>query len=201
MKLYYSPGTCSLASHIVLCESGLPFEIERVNLKEKKTASGKDYYTINPRGAVPALALDDGTVITQNAAIMQYAGDHGNVPALKPAYGSIQRARLQEALGFCSDLHGAFGGLFRANPSDEKAVAAALAQVNRRFGELEAILVAAGTPYWLGNDLTQPDAYVAVVLGWAVSKKLDLSAFPKAVALRERVLQSPAAKRALQEEA
>ncbi len=116
MKLYYKAGACSLAPHIILSEAGLPYELEAVDIKAKKTADGEDYFAINPRGAVPALEVKPGTVITQNAAILQYIGDHSDVAAFKPAYGTIERARLQEALGFCSDLHAAFSGLFAPHP-------------------------------------------------------------------------------------
>ncbi len=141
MKLYYKAGACSLAPHIVLSEAGFEYDLESVDIKDKKTASGADYLKINPRGAVPALEIEPGVVLTQNAAILQYIGDHSDVAAFKPAYGSIERARLQEALGFCSDLHSAFGGLFAPNASDE-VKAAAVAAVHRRLNQLEAMLAA-----------------------------------------------------------
>ncbi|SUB13522.1 Glutathione S-transferase [Brucella intermedia] len=133
MKLYYKAGACSLAPHIILSEAGLPYELEAVDIKAKKTADGEDYFAINPRGAVPALEVKPGTVITQNAAILQYIGDHSDVAAFKPAYGTIERARLQEALGFCSDLHAAFSGLF-APTLTEEAKAGVIANINRRLG-------------------------------------------------------------------
>lgn len=198
MKLYYKAGACSLAPHIVLSEAGFEYDLESVDIKDKKTASGADYLKINPRGAVPALEIEPGVVLTQNAAILQYIGDHSDVAAFKPAYGSIERARLQEALGFCSDLHSAFGGLFAPNASDE-VKAAAVAAVHRRLNQLEAML-AAENDYWLGKDFTQADAYVSVVLGWAAIVNVDISAYPKAVALRERVIARPAVQKALKEE-
>ncbi len=197
MKLYYKAGACSLAPHIALAETGLPYDLEAVDLKEKKTAHGGDFFEINPRGAVPALEVEPGVVITQNAAILQYIGDHSGVAAFKPAYGTLERARLQEALGFCSDLHVAFGGLFAPNLSDE-ARAKANAAIERRMGQFEAMLTEGS--YWLGADFTQADAYASVILGWSVGLKVDLSAYPKAVALRERVMARPAAQKALKEE-
>lgn len=198
MKLYYKPGACSLAPHIVLSEAGFSYDLETVDLKEKKTASGADYLKINPRGAVPAIEIEPGVVITQNAAILQYIGDHSDIAAFKPAYGTIERARLQEALGFCGDLHVAFGGLFAPNLSDEAKVSV-VASINRRMGQFEAIL-ADDRIYWLGTEFTQADAYAAVVIGWGVMMKVDFSAYPKALALRERVMARPAVQKALKEE-
>lgn len=197
MKLYYSKGACSLADHIILAETGLPYEIEAVDLRAKKTADGEDYLAINPRGAVPALRLDDGAVLTQNVAILQYIGEQSDIAAFKPAYGSIARARLQEALGFCADLHAAFGGLFAPN-LDGDAKAAVIAKINKRMGQLEAML-APDADYWLG-PFTQPDAYLTVMMNWGVANAVDLSAFPRALALRERVLARPAVQKAMREE-
>jgi glutathione S-transferase len=198
MKLYYKAGACSLAPHIVLCETGLSYQIEAVDLREKKTENGTDYLTINPRGAVPALELEAGVVVTQNAAILQYIGDHSSVEAFKPAYGSLERARLQEALGFCTDLHVAFGRLYTPDLSaDEKAKA--VANVNRRMAQFEAMLVD-GQDYWLGEAVTQADIYAAVVINWKGVLQLDLSAYPKALGLFERVFARAATQKALKEE-
>ena len=187
-----------MAPHIVLSEAGFAYDLEVVDLKEKKTASGADYLKINPRGAVPAIEIESGVVVTQNAAILQYIGDHSDVAAFKPAYGTIERARLQEALGFCGDLHVSFGGLFAPNPTEE-AKATVIASINRRMGQLEAILED-GRAYWLGAEFTQADAYASVVLGWGLVMKVDLTAYPKALALRERVMSRPAVQKALKEE-
>lgn len=198
MKLYYKAGACSLAPHIILNECGLSYELEAVDLQTKKTASGADYLTINPRGAVPALEIEAGVVLTQNAAILQYIGDNSDVIAFKPAYGTLERARLQEALSFCSDLHVAFGGLF-APQLDDEAKSKAITAINRRMGQFEAMLVE-GQAYWLGEELTQPDVYASVVIGWGLALNIDLSNYPKAVALRERVMARPAAQNALKKE-
>lgn len=198
MKLYYKPGACSLAPHIVLSEAGFSYDLEVVDLKEKKTASGADFLKINPRGAVPAIETESGAVITQNAAILQYIGDQSDVAAFKPAYGTVERARLQEALGFCGDLHVAFGGLFVPTLSEEAKVAV-VASINRRMGQFEAML-GDDNAFWLGNDFTQADAYVSVIIGWGVAMKIDLTAYPKALALRERVMARPAVQKALKEE-
>lgn len=195
MKLYYSPGACSLAPHIVLEEAGLAYEAEKVDLRAKTTESGANYLEINPRGAVPALGLAAG-VLTQNAAILQYIGDASDVAAFKPAYGSIARARLQEALGICGDVHTAMGGFF--NPAlDEAGRAGVAANAARRFGQLEAALPADG--YFLG-EFTQADAYVFVLAGWAPMVKFDLSAYPKVQALVALVGARPAVQAALKAE-
>ena len=112
IKLYYKPGACSLAAHIILNEIGKPYSLEKVDTATKKTETGADYLLINPRGAVPAIEIEPGVVLTQNSAILQYIGDHSDITAFKPASGSLERARLQEALGFGGDLPTAFGGLF-----------------------------------------------------------------------------------------
>lgn len=197
MKLYYVPGACSLSDHIIIEEIGKPYEAETVDLKAKRTASGDDYMKINPRGAVPALQIDDGTVITQNAAILQYLGDHSDTPAFKPAYGTIERARLQEALGFCSDMHGAFGGIFTLNLAGDQKTAV-IGKITRRLNEFEEMLPG-GDSYWLGA-FSQPDAYATVVLGWLVSKGFDLKPWPKTAALRDRVLARPAVQKVLKAE-
>ncbi|CAI9119337.1 glutathione binding-like protein [Brytella acorum] len=198
MKLYYSRGACSLASHIVLNEIGKPYALEAVDLKNKKTESGADYLKINPRGAVPAIEIEPGVVLTQNVAILQYLGDHSDIPAMKPPLGSIARARLEEALGFCSDLHKAFSGLFASDQS-EQAVKAVHADIHRRMTQFEDMLSADHT-YWLGNAFTQPDAYAAVIMTWAVFKKVDIAHHKKAFALRERVLARPSAQAAFKSE-
>ncbi len=120
MKLYYAPGACSLSPHITLCESGLPFELVKVDLKAKTTEAGDDYTKINPKGSVPALGLDDGSVLTEGPAIVQMIADKAAGKNLAPANGSIDRYRLQEWLNFIStDLHKSFGPLFQPALSDE----------------------------------------------------------------------------------
>ncbi|ODT71143.1 MAG: glutathione S-transferase [Pelagibacterium sp. SCN 63-23] len=196
MKLFYAPGACSLASHIILAEIGKPFEIEAVDLRAKKTASGADYLTINPRGAVPALALADGTVLTQGPAILQYLGDQSDAAAFRPAAGTLERARLQEALGFVGDMHKAFGGLFKPNLSDEDR-AGVVAEIARRMHQFEAMLPENG-PYILG-EYTQADAYAFTVLSWNRGL-VDLADFPRIAALMQAVAARPAVQAARQAE-
>ncbi|MBE7731468.1 glutathione binding-like protein [Devosia faecipullorum] len=196
MKLFYSPGACSLASHIILHEIGAPFDIEKVDLRAKKTDSGADYFAINARGAVPALEVAPGTVVTQGPAILQYLGDNSNVLAFKPAAGTVERARLQEALGFVGDMHKAFGGLFKPNLSEEEK-AAVVAEVNRRVGQFEAML-GDDSPYVLG-EFCQADAYAFTVINWGRSF-LDFAAFPRVGALMAAVGARPATAAALKAE-
>ncbi|WEJ33684.1 glutathione binding-like protein [Devosia sp. SD17-2] len=196
MKLFYSPGACSLASHIILHEIGKPFEIEKVDLRAKTTESGADFFAINARGAVPALEVAPGTVVTQGPAILQYLGDTSDNAALKPAAGTIERARLQEALGVVADVHKAFGVLFKPNLSDEDK-AGVIGEINRRVGQLEAML-SEDSPYLLG-DYTQADAYAFTVVGWG-RQFLDFSKFPRVAALLEAVGARPATQAALKAE-
>lgn len=196
MKLFYSPGACSLASHIVLQEIGLPFELEAVNLGTKKTASDTDYLTVNPRGAVPALEIAPGQVITQGPAILQYIGDQSDIAAFKPAYGSFERARLQEALGFVGDVHKAFGGLFKPNLTEDERQGVA-ADIQRRLTQLEAMLPENG-PFLLG-DYSQADAYAFTVVRWGLNM-FDFSAYPRISRLMEAVSARPATQAALQAE-
>jgi glutathione S-transferase len=188
MKLFYTPGACSLASHIVLNEIGGTFSIEKVDLREKTTESGADFLALNPRGAVPALEVAPGTVISQGPAILQYLGDNSDIAAFKPAYGSVERARLQEALGIIGDTHKAFGGLFKPNLSDEEK-AGVIGEINRRVGQIEATLTDA-SPYFLG-EFTQADAYAFTVINWG-RQFLDFTAYPRVGALMAAVGARPA---------
>lgn len=198
MKLFYSPGACSLASHIVLQEIGQPFTAELVDLRAKKTASGADYFAINPRGAVPALEVSEGNVLTQGPAILQYLGDTSSIAAFKPAAGTFARAKLQEALGFIGDLHKAFGGMFKPNLSaDERA--AVVAEITRRMTQLEAMLPESG-PFLLG-EFTQADAYAFTVVNWSRNiDSIDLANFPRIAALMGAVGARPATQAALKAE-
>ncbi|MFT8719462.1 glutathione S-transferase N-terminal domain-containing protein [Acetobacter sp.] len=198
MKLYYTPGACSLAPHIVLNEADIPYSLEKVDLATKKTETGEDYLKINGRGAVPALEVSPGVYLTQNSAILQYIGDLSTILAFKPPCGSMERARLEEALGFCGDLHDAIGALFAPGlegADREKAVANAI----RRIGQLEDMLPA-DRDFWLEAGFTQADAYAFVILSWTTFLKIDISGYKKAVALRDRVGARPAVKAAMKAE-
>ncbi|MBV1835478.1 glutathione S-transferase N-terminal domain-containing protein [Novacetimonas pomaceti] len=197
MKLFYTPGACSLASHIILNETGLPHHLERVDLKTKKTANGHDYLKINPRGAVPALEISPGQVLTQNVAVLTYIGRKSDVAAFRPAPDSVEFFRLLEALGFCEDVHGAIGPLFAPDVPDVVRERQ-LGLVTRRMTQVEAMLNA--RDHMLPVGFTQADALMAVILSWTTPLKVDISAYPRACALRERVFARPAAQKALKEE-
>ncbi len=186
MKLYYTSGACSLSPHIVLREAGLDFEIEAVDLAEKKTASGADFTRINPKGYVPALALDNGEVLTEGAAIVQYIADQKAESGLAPAAGTLERARMQEHLNYvATEYHKAFGPLF-SPASSEAEQTAAKTNVGRKLEYLES-LFADGRDYLLGKSFSVADAYLFVVTSWAKHKDIDLSGYPKVSAFLERV--------------
>jgi glutathione S-transferase len=195
MKLYYSPGACSLASHIVACEAGLDLTLEKVDIGAKKTASGADYLAINPKGYVPALQLDDGQLLTEGPVIAQYLADLKPASGLAPANGSLERYRLQEWLGYINaELHKGFGPLFNPATSAE-ARAERIAFLNKRFALAEAALGA--RPYLLGERFSVADAYLFVVAGWSRIVKLELAAFPNLQAFLKRVSERPGVKAAM----
>lgn len=188
MKLYYSPGACSLASHITLEEAGVAYTAEKVNLRDKSTASGADYLKITPRGAVPALDLGDGEVLTEGVAIMQYVMDSAK-PGHLPALGSLGRARLVEALNYvATEVHKTYSPLFRGLEGDAKA--AQLALLDARLKVLEDKL-ADGRAFLTGAEFTPADAYLFTVTNWSKPMGHDLSKFPKIEALRARVAARP----------
>lgn len=199
MKLYYKPGACSLSPHIVLRESGFDFEIEQVDTDTKKTASGADFTKINPKGYVPALELDNGQVLTEGAAIVQYIADQKVGAGLAPAAGTVERARMQEHLNYvASEFHKAFGPLFTPDASEAEQDAAK-ANVNRRLVHLES-LFADGRSYLLGDKFSVADAYLFVVTSWARFKEIDLSPYPGMSAFFERVAARTQVQEALKAE-
>lgn len=198
MKLYYAPGACSLSPHIVLRESGLGFELEKVDLASKNTAGGEDYTGVNPKGYVPALKLDDGQVLTEGPAIIQYLADQVPEKKLAPPAGSLERYRLQEMLNFItSELHKSFGAFFNPKAPDEwKAAVRELLGKRLAYvaGQLE------GKDYVMGGQFSVADAYLFTVLNWAGFIKLDLSAWPALPAYQARVGARPAVQAALRAE-
>lgn len=189
MRLYYAPGACSLSQHINLLEAGLPFELERVDLRAKRTADGGDYLAVNPKGQVPALRLDDGQVLTENPAIAEYVSSLAPEAGLIPAEG-IERYRVLEWLSFAgTELHKTFGPLFRPNtPEDFKAIARET--FGKKLDHLERHL-AKGGPYLTGERFTAADAYAYVVLTWPPNVGMDLGKWPHAQAFVERVAARP----------
>lgn len=199
MKLYYKAGSCSLAPHIVLEESGLPYEAEAVDLKTKTTASGTDFWSINAKGYVPALQLDSGEVLTEGPAIGQYIADRVPGRNLAPVAGSIERYRLQGWLTYIgTELHKTFGPFFNpAAGQDWKDWARAT--LERRIAYVDQQL-GAGGPFLLGEDFTVADAYLFTVLSWTRTIHFDLSPWPHVQAFRERVAQRPAVVAAMRAE-
>lgn len=195
MKLYFSPGACSLSPHIALREAGLDFELERVDFATKITAGGDDFKAINPKSLVPTLRLDDGEVLTEGPAIVQYIADLRPEAGLAPPAGTFARYRLQEALNYIStELHKGFSPLFRANcPEEWKAVVRE--NLHKNFALVDATL--ARHPYFTGETFTVADGYLFTVLGWTRYVKLDLSAYPNIGAFLARVAERPAVDAAL----
>jgi glutathione S-transferase len=198
MKLYYSPGACSLSPHIILREAGLSFEVEKVNLGTKKTESGKDFTTINPKGYVPALQLDDGSLLTEGPAIVQYIADKAPQSKLAPANGTMERYRLQETLNFIStEIHKGFSPLFnRSIPEEVKKTFRE--NLGKRFDVLSGPLEKG--PFLMGEQFTVADAYLFTVLNWCGSVNVDLSKWPVLQAYQGRVAARPHVQAALKAE-
>lgn len=199
MKLYYFPGACSMAAHIALREAGLPFDLEKVDLMgSRQTESGVDFASINPKGYVPALQLDNGQILTEVGVVMQYIADQKPGSGLAPAAGTLERYRLMEMLNFItSELHKNFTPLFNPAASAE-AKEGATANITKRLAYLNDQL--AGKQYLLGDTFTVADAYLTAVLGWCQFVKFDLSAWPNLGAFAGRVMSRPAVQATMQAE-
>jgi glutathione S-transferase len=198
MKLYYSTGACSLSPHIVLRESGLPFDLVLASTKTHQLADGTDYYTINPKGYVPLLELDNGQRLSEGPAIVQYIADQVPAKKLAPANGSMERYRLQEWLNFItSELHKGFSPLFNpATPDDYKPLVKE--RLLGRFKWVNEQLE--GKQYLLGNDFSVADAYLFVVSSWGQYVSVDLKPFANLQAFMGRVAARPAVQEALKAE-
>jgi glutathione S-transferase len=195
MKLYYSPGACSLSPHIVAREAGIALELEKVDLGTKKTAAGEDYRQVTPKGYVPALRLDDGSVLTEGPAIVQYLADRKPAAALAPHAGTIERYRLQEWLGFLnSEIHKTWGALY--NPKADRALV--IEKLNQRLSFLEGELKS--RPYLLSSGFSVADAYLFTLLNWAGFTKVDLSPYPALMKYAERIQARPKVQEALRAE-
>ena len=185
MKLYYSPGACSLSPHIVANEAGIPLDLVKVDTKTKTFAREGDFWDVNPKGYVPALELDDGEVLTEGPAIVQYLADRAPHAELAPANGSFERVRLQETLNYLtSEIHKSYSPLFR--PDVLPAVREErLAYLTKRYALVEKQLE--GRKYLSGDRFTVADAYLFTLTRWARVVKLDLSGFPNLEAFQKRV--------------
>ncbi len=195
MKLYYSPGACSLSPHIALEEAGLAYEAVAAPTKTHKLADGTDYYSINPLGYVPLLVLDDGTKLREGPAIVQYIADQAPAKNLAPANGSLARYQMQSWLNFiATELHKNFGPLFNPATADDIKTATK-DKINGRLKWLEGEL--AGKQYLMGDNFTVADGYLFTVSNWAGHTGLDLSPFPNLVAYRARIAARPAVVKAM----
>jgi glutathione S-transferase len=198
MKLYYLTGACSLASYIALIEAGQKFEAYAVERGTRKTADGKDFNTINPKGYVPALVLDDGSVLTENVAVLSYISTLDSSGRLAPKIGTAEFFRVLEWLGYVnSEVHKPIGTLFRPTSTDDMKKAAREAAL-MRLGYVEKTL--GDKPYLTGEHFTVADAYLYVVLSWLGGLKVDISAMPKLVAYFERCRNRPSVQQARKDE-
>ncbi len=198
MKLYYAPGACSLSPHIALREAGLSFTLAKVNGKTKEIADGGDFRLVNSKGYVPALEMNEGGVLTEGPAIVQYIADQAPASKLAPANGTLSRYRLQEWLNFIStELHKQFSPLFDATtPEDIKTK-----QREKIGGRLDWTASQLGTkPYLMGEIFTVADAYLFTVLNWGQWVSIDLVQWPALKAFHERVAARPKVQEALKAE-
>jgi glutathione S-transferase len=198
MKLYYSPGACSLSPHIALHEAGLTHELVKVDLKEKKTETGEDFAKINPKNQVPALMLDSGELVTEGPVIVQVIADKAPGKHLAPANGTDERYKMQEWLNFTtSELHKNFSPLFNpAIPDEVKKFFSD--RIMGKFKYTDSQL--AGHDYLMGKQFTVADGYLFVMTAWADRMKLDLSGLPNLMAFKARVAARPNVQAALKME-
>lgn len=198
MKLYYMPGACSLATHILLREAGLPVELERVG-RDKQTEHGENFLEVNPKGYVPALQMEDGDILTENLVVHNYIADLRPASKLAPAHGTKARLRQDElAVYISTEIHKNYGPMF--NPAiTEEAKQQQRDKLGVRYGLIEKLL-SDGRQYLTGENFVTADSYLFTVTRWAAGQKVDLSPFPSLIALQKRVEQRPAVKAALEAE-
>jgi glutathione S-transferase len=198
MKLYYAKGACSLSPHIVLIEAGLPYTLEKVDMGSKKTDQGVDYLTVNSKGAVPALQLDDAKVLTEGPAVLQYLADLKPESGLAPRAGTFERYQLMEILNYItSEVHKSFSPLFNPASSTEMKTNAKAA-LDKKFEWLTGFL--GGKTYLLGNAFTVADAYLFTILSWTSHVGIDLGKWPVLSAYHSHIAQRPKVQQALREE-
>ncbi len=198
MKLYYSPGACSLSPHIALLEAGLPYDLVKVDLRAKKLENGEDFLAVNPAGQVPALALDSGELVTEGPVIIQMIADRAKEKHLAPARDSAERYKLLEWLNFITtELHKNFSPLFQpVIPDDVKTFFRD--RLTAKFKYIDGQL--ASRDYLLGKQFSVADGYLFVMLAWADRVKLDLSGLSNLTAYKARVAARPKVQEALQKE-
>ncbi len=198
MKLYYSPGACSLSPHIALHEAGLKFEHVLASIKTHQLADGTDYYTVNPKGYVPLLEFDDGTRLTEGPAIVQWIADQVPEKKLAPPAGTMARYRLQEWLNFITaEIHKAAGVLFNpAMPEEAKTIYRT--KLNERYAYVDKQLE--GKQFLMGDDFTVADCYLFVVSNWAKPLNVDLSPYKNVGAYLQRIAARPTVQAAMKHE-
>jgi glutathione S-transferase len=195
MKLYFSPGACSLSPHIVLLETGLPFTLEKVDLRSKQTASGEDFRAINAKGYVPALETASGALLTEGPAIVQYLADQVPGKHLAPAAGPMERYQMMAWLNFIgTEIHKNYGAFFKPGASDE-IKSNARDNLTQRYTYVNQMLE--GREYLGGERFSVADVYLFVVTNWAGHVQFDLSAFPNVQAFQARIAARPAVHQAL----
>ncbi len=198
LKLFYMPGACSLATHIILREIGDEFELEKVG-RDKKTETGADFLQLNPKGYVPALQLDDGEIVTENIVIHQYLADHHTSAYLLPKHGTRERLRVDELMVYVStEIHKGYSPLF--NPALSEDVKVIFRdKLAQRYGLVEELL-SDGRTWLTGEQFSTVDAYLFTVSRWAKNTGVDLSKFPGVTGLNERIADRPGVKAALDAE-
>jgi len=202
MKLYYATGTCSLSPHIVALEAGISLDIERVDIFKKPhvTSTGHDFTKVNPNGYVPVLELDDGSLLTEGAAIVQYLADLRPEAKLAPAAGTRERYELQSWLNFvASELHKMYSPWLFHPEYGTQAQEVARGKIAERLASVESHLAGTG-PYLMGETFTAADAYLFTIVGWSGFAKVDLSAFPRLRAYMDRVGARPTVREAMRAE-
>jgi len=198
MKLYYAPGACSMAPHIVLREAGYVFDMEKVDIPNKKTAGGDDYWKINPKGYVPALKLDDGNVLTEAGVICQYLADQKPESGLAPKAGTLERYRFMEMVNFtATEIHKQIGALFNPKLTPEMKEIQ-IAYVERRMNTLDKMLD--GRQYAFGDKFSALDAYLFAVVNWTGMHKIDLGKWPNIKAFMDRIRARPKVQETLKAE-
>lgn len=198
MKLYFAPGACSMAPHIILRGADFAFDLEKVDLASKRTAGGKNYLQVNPKGYVPALELDDGEILTEVPVLLQYLADQKPEAHLAPRAGTMERYRLMEWLNFVtSEIHKQFGPLFNPKITPEWKDNQ-LSRLAQRFDYLEPRLDS--RPYLMGDQFTVADAYLFTVLNWSNFLNVDLGKWPKLKDYLARVAARPAVQQTMKAE-
>jgi glutathione S-transferase len=198
MKLYYSPGACSMAPHIVAAEAGLKLDLVKVDIPNKKTADGGDFWAVNPKGYVPALQLDNGEVLTEVGVIIQYLADQKPESGLAAKPGSMERYHQMEAVNFAAtEVHKQIGALFNPKMTPEMKEVQ-LGVIERRLNPLDKAL--AGKQYIMGDKFTVADAYLFTVLNWTSMHKIDLGKWPNIQAFMGRVAARPKVQETLKAE-